>query len=235
MNFGSATSVPETSESGRQGTARPWRPRVKICGITRPEDARCAGDLGADAIGLVFYPPSPRAVSIQQAQAITRALPPFVAAVAVFLNNEPETVRAVLGSVRVSVLQFHGDEPPQDCEQYGWPYIKAVRVREGIDVPAYMGRYRGAVGFLLDTYDQRKRGGTGTTFNWSLVPRDVGTPIILAGGLTPENVVEAVAEVRPYAVDVSTGVEVSAGIKDAAKMAAFMRSLNRVGILEAQS
>ncbi|NIR29510.1 MAG: phosphoribosylanthranilate isomerase [Gammaproteobacteria bacterium] len=213
----------------------PRRPRVKICGVTRPEDARRAAALGADAVGLVFYPPSPRAVSVEQAQAITHALPPFVCAVAVFLDAEPAAVRDVLGSVRVHLLQFHGEESAEECERYGPPYIKAVRVGAGGDVLAYARRHARASGFLLDTYHHRKPGGTGLTFDWSLVPRELDRPVILAGGLTAENVGEAVERVRPYGVDVSTGVESVPGIKDAAKLEAFMRGIDRVGAAETQS
>ncbi len=215
---------------------RVWRrPRVKICGITRPEDARRAAALGADAVGLVFYPPSRRAVSIEQAQAVTRALPPFVCTVAVFLDTDSGVIREVLDSVRVHLLQFHGEESPQACERYGRPYIKAVRVGAGEDLPAYARRHGGASGFLLDTHDQRTlAGGTGLTFDWSLVPRELDRPVILAGGLTADNVTEAVERVRPYGVDVSTGVEAAPGIKDAAKIAAFMRGVDRVGAVETQ-
>lgn len=218
-----------------EAAERAGRARVKICGITRPEDARRAAAVGADAIGLVFYPRSARAVSIARAQAIVAALPPFVSPVAVFLDNEPALVREVLGAVRVSLLQFHGDEPPELCEQYGWPYMKAVRVREGVDVLGYARRYRGASAFLLDTYHALVPGGTGVRFDWSLVPHELGRPVILAGGLTPDNVREALEQVKPYGVDVSTGVEKAPGVKDAAKMAAFMRGVSRVPAAETQS
>lgn len=201
------------------------RVRVKICGITRAEDGVAAAQAGADAIGLVFYAPSPRAVSIAQARVITASLPPFVSVVGLFVDADAEQIHAVLEQVPLDLLQFHGDECPAECGDFGRPYIKAVRMREGLDVRAYARTYPDAAGLLLDAYDAAApqiRGGTGQTFDWSRVPGGLPVPLILAGGLTPENVAEAVRATRPYAVDVSGGVEAAKGIKDVARIAAFI-------------
>jgi phosphoribosylanthranilate isomerase len=203
------------------------RTRVKICGITREQDALAAIRLGADAIGLVFYPPSPRAVTVEQAAEIVRNLPPFVTVVALFVDAEPEAIREVLSRVRIDLIQFHGDESPQQCAQYGRPWIKALRVREDTDLRALAEEYAGASALLLDTYQAGKPGGTGTAFDWSVIPRELAARIVLAGGLTPDNVEQAVRQVRPYAVDVSGGVEQDKGIKDADKIAAFIRGVER--------
>lgn len=204
------------------------RTRVKICGITRVDDALAAADLGADAIGLVFYPPSPRAVDIGQAQSIARAMPPFVTVVALFVNPSPADVETVLRAVPADLLQFHGSEVPEDCLRFGRPYIKAVAMRHGAELTRSAREHISARALLLDTYQDGIPGGTGASFDWSMIPGDVGKPIILAGGLTIENVAGAVRQVRPYAVDVSGGVEVSKGIKDASKIAAFIREVNSV-------
>ncbi|HWV10380.1 MAG TPA: phosphoribosylanthranilate isomerase [Pseudomonas sp.] len=201
--------------------------RSKICGITRIEDALVAVDAGADAIGLVFYAKSPRAVDVAQARAILAALPPFVTTVGLFVNIEREALRAILAEVPLDLLQFHGDETLADCEGHGRPYIKALRVKPGDDVAAQIAAYPSAAGILLDTFVAGVPGGTGEAFDWSLVPRDVQVPIILAGGLTPENVRGAIEQVRPYGVDVSGGVEASKGIKDAAKVRAFVGESRR--------
>ncbi|MGE8360001.1 phosphoribosylanthranilate isomerase [Pseudomonas sp.] len=201
--------------------------RSKICGITRIEDALVAVDAGADAIGLVFYAKSPRAVDVAQARAILAALPPFVTTVGLFVNIEREALNAILAEVPLDLLQFHGDETLADCEGYGRPYIKALRVKPGDDVAAQIAAYPSAAGILLDTFVAGVPGGTGEAFDWSLVPRDVQVPIILAGGLTPENVRGAIEQVRPYGVDVSGGVEASKGIKDAAKVRAFVGESRR--------
>jgi phosphoribosylanthranilate isomerase len=202
------------------------RTRVKICGFTRPEDALAAGRLGADAIGLVFYPPSPRHVSVEQAQAIVAALPPFVTVVGLFVDEEPERVREVISQVRVDVLQFHGDESPAYCEAFGRPYLKAIRMRPGTDLLEVAAEYRAASGLLLDADDPQAKGGTGKSFDWALIPPDCPLPVILAGGLRPDNVAEALRQVRPYALDVSSGVEVVKGVKDAGKMAAFLKEVH---------
>lgn len=201
------------------------RTRVKICGITRPQDAEVAARHGADAVGLVFYPRSPRFVEMDQARAIVAAVPPFVSIVGLFVDAEAEAIRRVLSGVRIDVLQFHGDECSADCGQYARPYIKAVRMREGVDLRAMVGSYADAAGLLLDAYHPDQVGGTGLSFDWARVPSDLGKPVILAGGLTPENVAAAVRQVRPYAVDVSGGVEAAKGIKDEEKIAAFMRGV----------
>ncbi|GGY06776.1 phosphoribosylanthranilate isomerase [Paludibacterium paludis] len=197
-------------------------PRIKICGITREEDARAAAALGADAIGLVFYAKSPRAVSIETARRLVAALPPFMTVVALFVDPAPEEVRAVIAAVPVDVLQFHGDESPEFCRAFERPYLKAVRVRPGIDVAALAGRYPDARGILCDAFVEGAHGGTGTTFDWSLLPDALPLPLILSGGLDERNVGPAVKALRPAAVDVSSGVESAKGIKDAARMAAFI-------------
>lgn len=202
------------------------RIRVKICGITRPEDAREAAYLGADAIGLVFYEPSPRYVAPAGAQSIIQALPPFVTVVGLFFDASADQVHGVLREVPLDVLQFHADEPAEFCRAFGRPYIKAVRIRAGVDVRASAERYREAQALLLDHYQEGAAGGTGHPFDWALVPEGVRRPIVLAGGLTPDNVAGAIDVVRPYGVDVSSGVEVAKGVKDRAKMAAFIRSVN---------
>lgn len=201
------------------------RVRSKICGITRVEDALAAVEAGADAIGLVFYAKSPRAVSVEQAVEIVQALPPFVTSVGLFVNMPREQLLALLQQVPLDLLQFHGDESPAECEGYGRPYIKALRVRPGEDLAAAMAPYAGARGILLDTFVEGVPGGTGAAFDWSLVPQGVAKPIILAGGLEAHNVAAAIRQVRPYAVDVSGGVEASKGIKDAGKIRAFVKSV----------
>jgi phosphoribosylanthranilate isomerase len=198
--------------------------RVKICGITRVEDALAAVAAGADAIGLVFYAKSPRAVGIEQARAILAALPPFVTSVGLFVDVERAELQRILASVPLDLLQFHGDESAEQCEGFCRPYIKALRVKAGDDITAQINAYPSAQGILLDTYVEGVPGGTGEAFDWSLVPQGLSKPVILAGGLHPGNVAAAVAQVRPYAVDVSGGVEASKGIKDAQKIEAFVRA-----------
>ena len=204
------------------------RTRVKICGITRAQDAIKAVEFGADAIGLVFYGKSPRAVSIDDARAIIQKIPPFVTVVGLFVDPSPKDVAAVLHRVSLDLLQFHGDELPSECSAYGKPYIKAIKMREGEDIAAQVAQYASARGILLDTYDPKVPGGTGRVFDWNKIPKDLNRPIILAGGLTPENVWQAITKVRPFAVDVSGGVEADKGIKDVDKMAAFMRGVQSV-------
>jgi len=204
------------------------RTRVKICGITRAQDAIKAVEFGADAIGLVFYDKSPRAVSIDDARSIIQKIPPFVSIVGLFVDPSPKDVAAVLHRVSLDLLQFHGDELPSECSAYGKPYIKAVKIREGVDIAAQINKYTTARGILLDTYDPKVPGGTGRVFDWSVIPRGLSKPIILAGGLTPENVWQAITKVRPFAVDVSGGVEADKGIKDIEKLAAFMRGVQSV-------
>lgn len=201
--------------------------RSKICGITRIEDALAAAEAGADAIGFVFYAKSPRAVDVRQARAIIAELPPFVTTVGLFVNASRCELNEILEVVPLDLLQFHGDETPQDCEGYHRPWIKALRVRPGDDLEASCQLYAGARGILLDTYVAGVPGGTGEAFDWSLVPAHLSKPIILAGGLSADNIGQAIAQVRPYAVDVSGGVEQAKGIKDAAKIEAFMRAVKQ--------
>ena len=198
--------------------------RVKICGITRVEDALAAAKAGADAIGLVFYAKSPRAVDIEQAREILAALPPFVTTVGLFVDAERSELERILASVPLDLLQFHGDESVQQCEAFGRPYIKALRVKAGDDIAAQVARYPSAQGILLDAYVEGVPGGTGEAFDWSLIPQTLSKLLILAGGLRPDNVAEAVSRVRPYAVDVSGGVEASKGVKDVEKVGAFIRA-----------
>lgn len=202
--------------------------RVKICGVTRPEDARAAARLGADAVGLVFYPPSPRALDIETARAVAAALPPFVTPVALFLDPTPDEVRAVLDAVPVELLQFHGTEPAELCRAFGRPYIKAVAMTGGGgDIATGAARYPDARGLLVDSHAAGSPGGTGTTFAWERLPAERALPVILAGGLVAANVAAAVAAVRPEAVDVSSGVERSPGVKDAARMREFIEEVRR--------
>jgi len=204
------------------------RTRVKICGVTRAQDAMKAVELGADAIGLVFYDKSPRAVSIDAARAIIQKLPPFVSIVGLFVDPSPKAVAAILHRVSLDLLQFHGDELPSECSAYGKPYIKAIKVKDDIDIAAEVKKYSSARGILLDSFDPKIPGGTGKVFDWSKIPKQLDKPIILAGGLTPENVWQAITKVRPFAVDVSGGIEIEKGIKDVDKMIAFMRGVQSV-------
>ena len=199
--------------------------RVKMCGITRPQDGVTAAAAGADAIGLVFYGKSPRNVSLVQAANIVWALPPFVSSVALFVNPHASEVEAVLRQVRPDVLQFHGEETPEFCRSFGVPYLKATRVRPDSDLLQFAADYADAQGFLLDAWSEAGHGGTGERFDWNLIPANLPKPLILAGGLTPENVRLAIATVHPWAVDVSSGIEESKGIKDAARIAAFMKEV----------
>lgn len=204
--------------------------RIKICGITRVQDGLAAARLGAHAIGLVFYDASPRAVDAQQARSIVDILPPFVTTVGLFVNAEAGAVRETLANVPLQLLQFHGDETPDYCAAFGVPYLKAVRVRPGVDLLQYARDFRTARGLLLDAYVEGVHGGTGATFDWSLIPQSLPLPIVLSGGLDADNVAAAVRAVRPWAVDVSSGVESAKGIKDAAKMEAFMNGVCDAGV-----
>ena len=203
------------------------RTRVKICGITRVEDALTAVRYGTDAIGLVFYAPSPRYVEIETARAIVSALPPFVSVVGLFVNATKAEIDAVLSQVDLDVLQFHGDESPADCEKFKLPYFKAIRVKPDTNLLQYAVKFNSAKALLLDTYSDLAVGGTGQVFDWNLIPKNLPKPVILAGGLTAENVEPAIKQVRPYAVDVSGGVELSKGIKDAVKIAAFISAVEQ--------
>jgi phosphoribosylanthranilate isomerase len=209
------------------------RTRIKICGITRTQDARAAAEAGADAIGLVFYPRSPRFLSVERAVEIRDALPPFVQSVALFVNADAAQVAQVLGRLGPAALQFHGDETPQFCAQFGVPWIKAARVKSGVstgaDLLEYLRPFSGAQAWLLDSYVD-EFGGVGESFDWSLVPAERERPLILSGGLARGNVAEAVRRVRPWGVDVSSGVESAKGIKDAAKIAAFIAEVRNADI-----
>ncbi len=196
--------------------------RSKICGITRVDDALTAAKAGADAIGLVFYAKSPRAVDVRQAREIVTALPPFVTTVGLFVNASRCEINEILDAVPLDMLQFHGDETPAQCEGFHRPWFKALRVGNGEDIESQVARYANASGILLDTFVAGVPGGTGERFDWSLIPAALAKPLILAGGLTAENVQQAIAQVRPYAVDVSGGVEASKGVKDASKVMAFV-------------
>ena len=203
---------------------------IKICGITRLEDALAAARAGADAIGLVFHAASPRYVTAARAAQILRVLPSEVTTVGLFVNASADEVRAVLAEARVELLQFHGEESPEFCRQFGQPYVKAVRMGRGVNLIQYARTYHDAKALLLDTLVEGVQGGSGITFDWSLIPHDLSLPIILSGGLTPENVTEAVRRVRPLAVDVSSGVESGKGIKDASRIAAFIRGVRNADV-----
>ena len=204
--------------------------RIKICGITRVEDALAAAHSGADAIGLVFYERSPRHVSLAQAKQLAEALPPFVTVVGLFVNAKASFVREVLASVPLDMLQFHGDEPAEFCAQFAKPYLNAIRVKAGVDLLQCASDFRSAKGLLLDAHVEGIAGGTGATFDWALIPKQLPLPVILSGGLNVGNVVAAIKQVRPYAVDVSSGVEASKGIKDAAKIAAFINEVKNIDL-----
>ncbi len=198
------------------------RTRVKICGITSVADGLAAARQGADAIGLIFHPPSPRRVTPGRAAEIAAGLPPFVAPVAVFVNPAPEHVAEVVAACRPSFLQFHGEETPAFCRSFGIPYLRAVRVRSGVDLLESLAAYEDAAGWLLDAYRDDLYGGTGEAFDWNLIPPRLARPVILSGGLDAQNVGEAVRRVRPWAVDVSSGVESAKGVKDERLIAAFV-------------
>lgn len=202
--------------------------RAKICGITTVEDALHAAECGADALGFVFYPPSPRNIAAEIAADIIQQLPAFVTTVGLFVDAEPEFVRSVQSAVPLDLLQFHGDESEQECQSYETPYIKAIRMKEGIDLAALCDKYRSSRGILLDAYVAGKAGGTGEVFDWNRIPQQLEKPIILAGGLTPSNVQLAIQSVAPWAVDVSGGVEQAKGKKDPALVSAFMKGVHSV-------
>jgi len=206
------------------------RTRVKICGITRSEDALAAIEQGCDAIGLVFYDKSPRYVSIKQAAAIAADIPAFISVVGLFVDASVEEISAVTSVLRLDLLQLHGDETPAECRQYGLPYMKAIRVKPSTNLVQCAADYSDAKALLLDTYAEGVPGGTGQVFDWKIIPANLAKPIVLAGGLNADNVEMAIRQVKPYAVDVSGGVEITKGIKDAAKIAAFMRGVNNAVI-----
>lgn len=195
--------------------------RVKFCGLTHPSDVSRAVELGADALGFVFYPPSPRALRIDQAIGLTRLVPAFITRVGLFVDATADAVRETFDRTRLNLVQYHGEESPEFCDGLGLPYIRAIRVRPGVDLALEMSRYQGASGFLLDAYKPGVPGGTGESFDWGLIPK-TDRPVILAGGLTPENAMDAIHAVAPWALDVSGGIESAPGRKDPDKMARFI-------------
>jgi phosphoribosylanthranilate isomerase len=201
------------------------RTRIKICGLKDPSHARLAAEAGADAIGLVFYAPSPRYVNAEEAANVAAALPPFVQAVGLFVNEKESTIRSILARVPLDLLQFQGDETPEFCAGFGKPFVRAVRMEAGVDLVEYAHRFSSARALLLDAHVAGEKGGTGATFDWARVPREPPLPLILSGGLTARNVGRALREVRPWAVDVSSGVESSRGVKDPALIVEFIRSV----------
>jgi phosphoribosylanthranilate isomerase len=210
--------------------SRPKRTRIKICGITRPEDGIAAASAGADAIGLVFYARSPRHVTPLQARGIISALPPFVSTVGLFVDASRDEIEGVLHEVPLDTLQFHGEETPDFCASFGRSYLKAISMRDDIDLHSEAERFHSAAALLVDTFQAGVPGGTGVSFDWSRLPADLSKPLILAGGLNPDNVAQAIIQARPYAVDVSSGVEAAKGIKDAGKIAAFMRGVVKADV-----
>ena len=206
------------------------RTRIKICGITRIEDGLAAASAGADAIGFVFYAKSPRYVAPAQARVIADRLPPFVTSVGLFVDATPAEVRDVMRVARLDCLQFHGDESPDYCASFSIPFMKAARVRPGQDLLQYSIDFRDAQALLLDAYVEGVPGGTGQRFDWRLIPQSLSLPIVLSGGLDADNVSDAIAQVRPWAVDVSSGVEASKGIKDAKKIEQFIRGVRNADV-----
>ena len=205
------------------------RTRIKICGVTRVDTALHAVKAGADAIGLVFYPSSPRHLELAQACAIVQVLPAFISSVALFVDASVDRVQTVIEQVRPALLQFHGDESPAYCRQFDRPYIKAVRVRAGLDLLQYVAQFEDAQGLLLDAYVPGEAGGTGRSFDWRLIPSSLPLPLILSGGLNVGNVRAAIRQIRPWAVDVSSGVESSKGIKDTGRVEQFITEVNNAG------
>ena len=210
---------------------------IKICGLTRDEDVLSAAHSGANALGFVFYAQSPRYVTPTRAAQLMRVLPPFVASVGLFVDAPAAEVKATLATARVDLLQFHGDESAQYCrqlsQQCGVPYLKALRVRPGLDLLQYARDFHDAKGLLLDAYVEGAHGGTGSTLDWALIPKHLPLPVVLSGGLTPENVAAAIQAVQPWAVDVSSGVESAEGakgIKDAAKITAFVTGVRHADV-----
>ncbi len=205
------------------------RTRVKFCGMTRLDDALEAASLGVDAIGLVFAPASPRALELELAAAIARALPPFVARVGLFLDAEADDVAAIRARVPLELLQFHGREDPAYCRSFGVPYLKAIAMGGAVDLEAEAERYGDAAGLLLDAHAAGGSGGTGRTFDWARIPQALVSRVVLAGGLTPDNVAAAIGVARPAAVDVSSGIEARPGVKDSGKMRRFLDEVQRAG------
>jgi len=199
--------------------------KIKICGITQADNAREVALLGIDAVGLVFYEQSPRHVDVESAIHIVNALPPFINRVGLFVNADSGFIDEVLCEVPIDTLQFHGDESVIECTQYGMPFIKALRVNENTNIAKMADDYHQASGLLLDAFNKDAYGGTGEQFDWSLAKADIDLPIILAGGLNPDTVADAISQVNPYAVDVSSGVESEPGIKDIAKIKEFIHKV----------
>ncbi|MDO6442450.1 MULTISPECIES: phosphoribosylanthranilate isomerase [unclassified Marinobacter] len=202
--------------------------RVKICGLTRVQDVKAAVESGADALGFVFYEPSSRAVTVADAEVLVRQVPAFVSVVGLFVNPSAEQVREVLDRIPLDLLQFHGDETADFCSQFGRRWIKAVRVQSAEQIEQAFTEYQSSAGLLVDAWDPDHYGGTGRSFNWDLVPLERPLPLILAGGLSSDNVFKAVEQVKPWAVDVSGGVEKSKGIKDIEKISDFIKEVHRV-------
>ena len=207
-------------------STQPRRTRIKFCGMTRPADAVAAAALGVDAIGMIFAPRSPRRLGIEQAVAIAAALPMLVSKVALFADPDPAEVQAVLESIQPELLQFHGSETAEFCGSFGRPYLKAVPMGDAVDLDAFVARYPAAAGFVLDAHATGGAGGSGRTFDWERIPAGVTRPLLLAGGLNPENVRDAVRRVHPYGVDVASGIESAPGLKDYAKMRAFVSEVS---------
>ncbi len=204
--------------------------RTKICGLTRVEDVLAVASAGADALGLVFYPPSPRYVSLEQAVELSRYIPPFVSRVGLFVNPEVAEVERVLQHVPLDMLQFHGDESADFCERFNKPYLKAIRVKPGVDLVQCAAEFASAGALLLDAHVDGVPGGTGVSFDWSLIPAGLSMPLILSGGLTLDNVAQGIQQVKPYAVDVSSGVEQRKGIKDNGKIVRFMQEVKQADV-----
>lgn len=199
--------------------------RIKVCGFTRVEDAVAAANLGVDAIGLVFYAASPRHVGIARAQEIIAALPPFVTVVGLFVNATKDEINTILAQCAIDVLQFHGEESAEFCRSFARPYLKAVRVQPGVDLATLAAEFHDARGLLADAFVEGAHGGTGKTFDWTLIPEHLPLPLVLSGGLDESNVADAVCRVRPAAVDVSSGVEAGKGIKSAQRVADFVSAV----------
>lgn len=200
------------------------RTRIKICGITREQDLQAAVAAGADAIGFVFYPPSPRNLDIARAAELVRQVPPFVTRVGLFVNPDPQVLADTLAAVPLDIVQYQGDETPEFCEGFGRPYVKVARMRPGIDLLEFARSYPSARGLLLDAFVEGY-GGAGQMFDWSMVPKGLPLPMVVAGGLTAANVGSAIRQLRPWGVDVSSGVEAAKGIKDAEKIHAFVAAV----------
>ncbi|EAR08477.1 phosphoribosylanthranilate isomerase [Reinekea blandensis] len=201
--------------------------RIKMCGMTRAEDVKSACELGADLIGMVFYPPSPRSVTIEHVQSLVSAVTPGVSVVTLFVNADAGYVREVVSEARADLIQFHGDESHDYCQQFGTRYLKAIRVKDEQQLTSACAQHQEADGLLLDAYVKGQPGGTGQAFDWGLIPVSIAPKLFLAGGLAPDNVYEAVSSIKPYAVDVSGGIEVSKGVKSPERMDAFIREVRR--------